>query len=98
MCYQRGDGDGKVGFELFRLASCPQRIVAVNRMLELQREDQIQISAGAAHKRTATLCRWHLNTRIETTGFCVSLGAAVSSFRRNRPQEHLVHTQASPRS
>ena len=36
------------------------RVVSVNRTFELQREDQIQISAGAAHKRSAPLRRRHL--------------------------------------
>jgi short subunit dehydrogenase len=41
------------------------RVVAVDGTLELQREDQIQISAGAAHKRTAALRRRHLKASIE---------------------------------
>src|SRR5262249_39934702 len=40
-------------------------VVAVDGTFELQREDQIPISAGAAHKRTATLCRRDLEAPIE---------------------------------
>ena len=41
------------------------RVVAVDRTLELQREDQIQISAGAANKGTAKLHCRHLKATIE---------------------------------
>lgn len=41
------------------------RVVAVHGALELQREDQIQISAGTAHKCAATLRRRHLKASIE---------------------------------
>ena len=59
------DGDrtaGQGGAPAHRFNLQPQvlnahRVVSVHGTFELQREDQIQISAGAAHKRTATLRR-----------------------------------------
>src|SRR5215469_3060867 len=41
------------------------RVVAVDRTLVLQREDQVQVSAAAAHKGTAPLRSRHLKASIE---------------------------------
>src|SRR5262249_23934158 len=41
------------------------RVVSVHGGFELQREDQVQISAGAAHKRTATRRSRHLKASLE---------------------------------
>src|SRR5215469_12742759 len=41
------------------------RVVPVNRTLVLQRKDQVQVSAAAAHKRTAPLRSRHLKASIE---------------------------------
>src|ERR1700751_6230990 len=41
------------------------RVVLVHGTYELQREDQVQISAGTAHKRTATFLSRDLETSVE---------------------------------
>src|SRR3981081_1409950 len=42
-----------------------ERVVPVHRALELQREDEIQISAAPGYKRAARLRRSHLKAAIE---------------------------------
>src|SRR2546427_4098431 len=41
------------------------RVVAIHRALELQREDEIQIPAATQHKRAARLRRPYLKTAVE---------------------------------
>ena len=56
------------------------RVVAVDGTFELQGEDQIQISAGAAHKRAAPLRRPHLKASIEL-GDVVFTQEAIGRFQ-----------------
>src|SRR3974390_3145170 len=56
------------------------RVVLAHATWELQREDQVQISAGMAHKRTATFSSRNLEVAIEL-GDIVFAQEAVRGFQ-----------------
>ena len=64
----RATGQGGAPAHRFNLQSQilnAYRVVAIDGTFELQGEDQIQISAGAAHKSTATLRGRYLEATVE---------------------------------
>jgi len=67
------------------------RAVAIHSAFELQREKQIQISAGAVRKRTAALCRRHLKTHTDTD----VRHAALRGWPRICPEETSTKTAAT---
>src|SRR5215831_17866403 len=63
------------------------RVVPVDRTLVLQREDQVQVSAAAAHKGTAPLRSRHLKASIELAEVVLAQEALAASrvrMPRNR--------------
>src|SRR5262249_20136441 len=70
------------------------RVVTVDGTFELEREDQIQISAGAAHKGAATLGRGHLKARVEL-GHVVLAQKAVGRLQAADPAQSQLLRQAS---
>jgi len=65
---ERASGQGGAPAHRFNLQAQilnAHGVISIHRTFELQREDQVEVSAGAAHKRTATLCRRDLETPIE---------------------------------
>src|SRR5437016_7089609 len=60
------------------------RVVAIHRALELQREDEIQIPAATRHKRAARLRRPYLKTAVEL-GHVVLPQKRIRRFQRRDP-------------
>src|SRR5437660_12157934 len=60
------------------------RVVAIHRALELQREDEIQIPAATRHKRAARLRRPYLKTAVEL-GHVVLPQNRIRGFQRRDP-------------
>ena len=62
------------------------RVVPVHRALELQREDEIQISAAPGYKRAARLRRSHLKAAIEL-GDVVFSEKGIGPFQSADPMQ-----------
>src|SRR5437016_6595917 len=71
------------------------RVVAIHRALELQREDEIQIPAATQHKRAARLRRPYLKTAVEL-GHVVLPQKRIRRFQRRDPrsEEHTSELQS----
>src|ERR1700745_2913904 len=66
------------------------RVVSVDGTFELQREDQVEISAGAAHKCTATLRRRHLKASVELLDIMLTQEAIGSLQAADSAQPQLL--------
>src|SRR2546421_9176702 len=71
------------------------RVVAIHRTLELQREDEIQIPAATQHKRAARLRRPYLKTAVEL-GHVVLPQKRIRRFQRRYPLQPQFLRQSPP--
>src|SRR2546423_2870983 len=73
------------------------RVVAIHRALELQREDEIQIPAATQHKRAARLRRPYLKTAVEI-GPLVLPQKSIPPLPRPDPLQPQFFPQSPPPS
>src|SRR2546423_2770362 len=71
------------------------RVVAIHRALELQREDEIQIPAATQHKRAARLRRPYLKTAVELRPVVLPQ-KRIRRLQRRDPLQPPVFRQAPP--
>src|SRR5262245_43525564 len=72
------------------------RVVSVDRTLVLQREDQVQVSAAAAHKGTAPLRSRHLKASIELAEVVLAQEAIGRLQSADVSQPHFLRQASLP--